>query len=102
MIETLKTNLLKYLCEMHLSKLYHKTGKLCFLWILSEIMKIVNCPCNAFKQAERSVRNVLILSDQLSEPLSKHCCSVQPDILSCHLKNRVMIMTESSVVMSTW
>ena len=58
-------------------------------------MEEVNRPCNAFKQAERSVRNVLLRPDQLCEPLSIPGSSVKPQIVPRHLGIQIKIRLEN-------
>ena len=48
-------------------------------------MEEVDGACNAFEQAERSVRNVLLRPDQLCEPLSILGSAVQPQVVLSHL-----------------
>ena len=76
--------------------LQNKTGKFGFFWIFNEVIEEVDGSSNAFKQAERSVRNVLLRSDQLCEPLAIPGSSVQPQIVLSHLGIQIIIRLESS------
>ena len=75
--------------------LQNKTGKFGFFWIFNEVIEEVDGSSNAFKQAERSVRNVLLRPDQLCEPLSIPGSSVKPQIVPRHLGIQIKIGLEN-------
>ena len=61
--------------------LQNKTRKFSFFWIFNEVVEEVNRTRNAFKQAERSIRNVLLRPDELCQPLAEAGSSVEPEII---------------------
>lgn len=80
----------------------HETWKFCALWILSQVMQKMDGARKSLPETERPIRNGLVLPDQLSQPLAVHEGPVQPQILSRHLNEAIVILSIITRFILTW